>query len=270
MEFNENDINLVRIENMDPIIEKFIPKKPYINKSKLAPQWPFRLLVVGASSKGKTNVIVNMIINMLHVDKLYLYFKDPTEDKYKFLISYFETIQEQYDKENDSDEKIIEWSNDPKDVISFEDLDERKQNLIIVDDFVVDRHQENLERLFILGRKRNASLIYQTQSLKNTPLTIRQNCDYIILFKANKGDLTTLVKTYANDIDNEEFKALYREAISEPFGWLLIDTRTTQLPLKYRLKFDGLYYPKPQDKLQEFNKNDYLKRYKDEIKAKKN
>lgn len=218
MELNENDINLVEIENMDPIIEKFIPKKPYKNKSKLAPQWPFRLLVVGASSCGKTNVIVNMIEKMLCVDKLYLYFKDPTEDKYKYLISYFTLLEEQYNKENETEEQKIVWSNDPKDVVSFEDLDENLQNLIIVDDFVVDQRQENLERLFILGRKRNASLIYQTQSLKNTPLTIRQNCDYIILFKANKGDLTTLVKMYANDIDNEEFKALYREAISEPFG----------------------------------------------------
>lgn len=237
-------MDLVDIENMDPIIEQFIPKREYKNKSELAPQWPFRLLVVGASSRGKTNVIVNMIMKQLYFDKIYLYFKDSTENKYQFLISYFTSLEKQYNEANETDEKLIEWSNDPNDIVSFEDLDESKQNLIIVDDFVVDRHQENLERLFILGRKRNASCIYQTQNLTKTPMNIRLNCDYVILFKANKGDLTTLVKIYANDIDNEEFKKLYKEAISEPFGFLTIDTRTNNMCMKYRLKFNGLYCPK--------------------------
>lgn len=243
MDITQDDINMVQITNMDKIIEKFIPKIKCNNKSKLAPQWPFRLLVVGASSKGKTNVIVKMIIDQLCVDKLYLYFKDPTEDKYKFLISVFEGLQDQYNAANETNDKIIEWSNNKEDIVKFDDLDKDKQNLIVIDDFVVDNHQENIERLFILGRKRNASCIYQTQSLTRTPLPIRQNCDYVILFKANKGDLKTLVSIYANDIDNDEFKRIYREAVSEPFGFMLIDTKTPYLPLKYRLKFDGLYNP---------------------------
>jgi len=238
---NHNYDDIMEIENVDPIVEKFIPKKQYKNKCELAPQWPFRLLVVGASSKGKTNVIVNMILKQLYIDKLYLYFKDTSEDKYQFLIAYFQSLEKQYNELNESDDKLIEWSNSPDDIIDFEDLDGTKQNLIIVDDFVVDKHQEKLERLFILGRKRNASCIYQTQSLTRTPMNIRLNCDYIILFKANKGDLSTFTKIYANDIENDEFKKIYRAAISEPFGFMFIDTRSQHKALKYRSRFNGLY-----------------------------
>ena len=54
---------------------------PYI------PDHPYRILIIGGSGSGKTNALLNLINNQLDIDKIYLYAKDPYEEKYQFLIS---------------------------------------------------------------------------------------------------------------------------------------------------------------------------------------
>lgn len=244
LENSENIDDLMKIENMDDLINEFIPQKKYRNKSVLTMQWPFRCLVVGASSIGKTNVVMNIILKQLDFDKIYLYFKDETEDKYGFLISYFTALEKQYNAINDTEEKILEWSINPKEMVKCNDLDENRQNLIVVDDMVVEKKQQQIEDLFIRCRKRNTSIIYQTQNLFETPKNIRKNCNYVILFATNKREMNEIAKTYANDIDRDEFIRLYKDATSEPYGWMLIDMKTPHLAMRYRSKFDGMYVPR--------------------------
>ena len=55
------------------------------NKTKHNPDWryipdhPCRILIIGGSGSGKTNVLLNLIDDQLHIDKIYLYAKDPYE-----------------------------------------------------------------------------------------------------------------------------------------------------------------------------------------------
>ena len=53
-------------------------KWPYITDH------PYRILIIGGSGSGKTNVLVNLIYNQPDIDKIYLYAKDPHEAKYQF------------------------------------------------------------------------------------------------------------------------------------------------------------------------------------------
>ena len=46
---------------------------PYI------PDHPYRILIIGGSGSGKTNLILNLI----DIDTIYLYAKDPYESKYQ-------------------------------------------------------------------------------------------------------------------------------------------------------------------------------------------
>ena len=39
-------------------------------------------LIIGGSGSGKTNALLNLISNQPDIDKIYLYAKDPYEDKY--------------------------------------------------------------------------------------------------------------------------------------------------------------------------------------------
>ena len=54
---------------------------PYI------PDHPYRILIIGDSGSGKTNVLLNLIENQPEIDKIYLYAKDPYEAKYQDLIN---------------------------------------------------------------------------------------------------------------------------------------------------------------------------------------
>ena len=56
------------------------PNWPYI------PDHPYRILIIGGSGSGKTNALLNLINNQPDIDKIYLYAKDPYENKYQFLI----------------------------------------------------------------------------------------------------------------------------------------------------------------------------------------
>ena len=56
-------------------------KWPYI------PDWPYRILIMGGSASGKTNVLLNLINNQPDIDKIYLYDKDLYEAKYQLLIN---------------------------------------------------------------------------------------------------------------------------------------------------------------------------------------
>ena len=42
------------------------------------------MLIIGGSGSGKTNASLNLINNQLDIDEIYLYAKDPYEDKYQF------------------------------------------------------------------------------------------------------------------------------------------------------------------------------------------
>ena len=235
-------MSITDIENMDNLVNTFLRKKEYRNKDDpCAPQWPFRMMIVGGSSIGKSNVMMNIILKQVVWDKIYIYVKDSSEDKYQFLLAFLESLQKQYEAVNgSSDEKIYEFSDDASSVVDANDIDAEKQNLIIFDDFVVDKNQEKVEHLFIRGRKRNASIIYQTQNLFAVPQNIRKNSNYVLLFSTNKRERKELAKTYASDIDSKEFEQLYLEATAEPYSFMLIDDKTPHKSLRYRKRFNEL------------------------------
>ena len=64
----------------------------YTNENRLShnPNWPYihdhpyRILIIGGSGSGKTNTLLNLINNQPDIDNIYLYAKDPYEDKCHF------------------------------------------------------------------------------------------------------------------------------------------------------------------------------------------
>ena len=59
---------------------------PYI------PDHPFRILIIGCSWSGKTNLLLNLIENQPDINKIYLYAKDRYEAKYQYLINKRERV----------------------------------------------------------------------------------------------------------------------------------------------------------------------------------
>ena len=71
-------INLDSITNENN--KKHSEKWPYM------PDHPYRILIIGGSGSGKTNALINLINEQSDIDKIYLYAKDLSEPKYKYLI----------------------------------------------------------------------------------------------------------------------------------------------------------------------------------------
>ena len=107
-------------------------KWPYI------PDHPYRILIVGGSGPGKTNALMNLINNQPDIDKIYLYAKDPYEEKYQYLINKREKVGLNH---YDDPKAFIEYSNDMQDVcknIGEHNTDKERKILIVFDDMIAD------------------------------------------------------------------------------------------------------------------------------------
>ena len=117
-------------------------KWPYI------PDHPYRILIIGGSTSGKTNALINLINNQPDIDKIYLYAKDLYEAKYQFLINKRESTGL---KHLNDPKAFIENSNDMQDV-------KERQILIVFDDMIADMINNKklnsiVTDLFIRSRK---------------------------------------------------------------------------------------------------------------------
>ena len=50
------------------------------------PENPYRILIIGGSGSGKTNVLLNLIKQQPDIENIYLYVKAQFESKYQLLI----------------------------------------------------------------------------------------------------------------------------------------------------------------------------------------
>ena len=171
---------------------------PYI------PDHPYRILIIGGSGSGKTNLLLNLIENQPDIDKIYLYAKDPYEAKYQYLINIREKVGIDH---HDDPRAYIEYSNDMHDV--YKNIDEYnpdKENkiLIVFDDMIADMiHNKKLNsivtELFIRDRKLNISLVFITQSYFKVPKDVRLNTIHFLIAKIpNKRELQQVVSRYQN------------------------------------------------------------------------
>ena len=82
-------------------------KWPYL------PDHPYKVLIIGGSGSGKTNALLNLINNQQDIDKIYLYAKNPYEEKYQHLINTREKVGLDHFKDPKA---FMEYSNDMQDV----------------------------------------------------------------------------------------------------------------------------------------------------------
>ena len=161
----------------------------------------------GGSGSGKTNVLINLINEQNDIDKIYLYAKDLSEPKYKYLIKNRKNVGIKH--LNDSN-AFIECSNTMDDV--YENIDDynpsRKRKILIVfDDMIADimsnkKFQAIIKELFIRCRKLNISLVFITQSCFSVPKHVRLNSTHYLIIKINrKRELQNITFNHSVDID---------------------------------------------------------------------
>ena len=205
------------------------------------PDHPYRILIVGGSGSGKTNVLLRLIENQPDIDKTYLYAKDPYEAKYQYLINKREGVGINYF--NDS-KAFIEYSNDMRDVyknINYYNPNKENKILIAFDDMIADMiHNKKLNsiatELFIRGRKLNISLVFTTQLYFKVPKDVRLNASHFFIAKIpNKRELQHIAINHSSDISTKDFENIYRKCTIEPYSFFVNDTTlASNNPLRFR------------------------------------
>ena len=187
---------------------------------------PTRVIEVGSSGAGKTNIIMNYLLlaneTFVHVFVVY----KEVEPLYQFLQDKF--------KENvtffDSLDKLPTVQELP--------YTQDGNVLVIFDDQVGDKNQAKIFEYFKFGRKVGVGVtcFYLSQSFYQIPKFIRENTDYIIIVKIGSNkDLKSVLRDYSLGVDINTLTRLYKHA-------------TQTFPSFFKLSLKA-----PQDKM--FSKN---------------
>lgn len=209
----------------------------YDNYENIKIKVPFRMLILGSSGSGKTNVALNLIKLIGVFTKIYLFAKNTEEPLYAYLIDTLTKLSIRMKKQ------LIVVSNDLDSMSDVDEIDKDENNLFIFDDLITTKNQRSISDLFIRGRKQNASVIYISQSYFDIPNLIRKNSDYIIIKKINtKRDLKSIMKEYnLNDVSEDQLMNMYKSVIAQSFtNFLLLDVNTNDPKLKFRCNFSPM------------------------------
>ena len=162
-----------------------------------------------------------MINNQQDIDKIYLYAKDPYEDKYQYLINKRERLG--INHLNDP-RAFIEYSNDMHKVYeNIDNYNSDKENkiLIVFDDMIADMINNKklnsvVTELFIRGRKLNIPLIFITQSYFKVHKDVINNSTHFFIIKISIN--------HSSDINTKGFIKICRKCTDKPYSCLVIDT----------------------------------------------
>ena len=178
---------------------------PYI------PDHPYIILIKGGSGSEKTNLLLNLIVNRLDIDKIYSYAKDLNESKYQYLINKREGAGINHFKDLKA---FIKYSDDMCNIyrnINHYNPDKENKILIVFDDMIADMIQNKklnsiVTELFIRGRKLNISLVFITQSYFKVPKDVRLNTTHFFITKIlSKRELQQIAINHSSDISTENF-----------------------------------------------------------------
>ena len=171
------------------------------------PEDSFRLVIAGPSGSGKTNTLLHMIYHLLHFDEIYLFAKNLHQDKYQFLLKDF---RERVDPEVGY--TVIQTL---PEILPLKSLDHESQKVIIFDDYVCEKNQNEIVNYFINGRHHNCSIIYLSQSFFKVPKNIRDTASHFCIFRI-------LPKENRRISDDLGVSSL-EKATKEPFSFLWFD-----------------------------------------------
>jgi len=219
-----------------------LPKKyqtklqTYKNYDRIRISLPFRMLIIGSSGAGKTNLLLNIIQNISAWNKIALVAKNTEEPLYQYFIDQIQQVEE------DSKTQILTVGNSIDDIPDVDSFSPENSNLLILDDLISEKESklQNIRSIFIRGRKQNLSTVFLSQSYFKIPLMIRQNSDYIILKKiASIKDLIRISSEYSMDKSPEDITRLYKKVMAgaDITKFFMIDLNASDPRWRYRANY---------------------------------
>ena len=209
-----------------------------------------RAIICGPSSCGKTNVLLNLLLNqgtdgqsLLNYQKVYIYSTSLGQDKYCFLKKFAEALKLKLGK------TIFEFCSTSDAIIPVDKLmnsPKGQRTILIFDDCMLEK-QEPIEKYFSQGRHGNADCFYLCQSFYKIPKSvIRENANLIVLFRQDMRNLRQLHEAYvACDMSFKEFVSFIEHCWNDSdYSFAVLDLTSATDSGHYRCGFDEIYVKK--------------------------
>jgi hypothetical protein len=197
-------------------------------------QIPFRMVVVGASGSGKTNITMNLLN----------FFSNTFNDVYLFTRALGEPLYDYLHNKNTDKRGHLNphvHLHEGLDELNSWDLNthfkEHGQTLIIFDDIVLEKNQSKIMELFVRGRKLGTggiSLVYLSQSFFKIPKTIRSQLTHCIIRRIGTSrDRDMLMRDLSLDVTKEELMDIYQRCVGRDItNFLMIDLENPDRPFR--------------------------------------
>lgn len=174
---------------------------------------PARVIIVGASGSGKTQLAMEIIKRMKNTfGNITLCTMNAKEPLYEYLKMKIDPEQLQ----------VYEGG----DIPALDNLDDDIQHLVIMDDLMLEKKaMVPIQEYFIRSRKiaKGCTLLYLTQSYFQTPKNCRLNCTHVILKKLSTArDLKFILSDFNLGLDPDQLLQMYKDCTKD-HGFLMID-----------------------------------------------
>ena len=200
---------------------------------------PFRMIGIGASGAGKTNILLNIIESFNGTfEVIKIVCKMPDEKLYELL------------SEKIPPEQLIFYKT-LADLPNPDELGHNEyQQLLIFDDQVAEKDEKIVEEYYLRGRKigKGISMVYLSQSYFNILSIVRKNINHIIFSRiSGKRDLNLILSEFAVGVEKDDLFKMYKFAIKH--GFLKINIESNNINEKFSINFTDFFIVENDDKI---------------------
>tara|TARA_R110002020_G_scaffold99241_1_gene235669 strand:+ start:287 stop:1036 length:750 start_codon:yes stop_codon:yes gene_type:complete len=197
---------------------------------------PFRLLLIGKSGSGKSNLLINLLANenypyekLFNGDRIFIFSPSLKGDQKLLKLIDFKEIPDSNLFEEYSDELMLELYEEIVEDVSerYQEKEKVEPTLIILDDLSFSGKLANrfnaLSKVYCNSRKFQVSIITLSQAYTQVAKNIRLQATGMIIFNTNNKELDTIESENNFLKSKKAFYSMFRSVVIERTDFLIIN-----------------------------------------------